>query len=356
MTTLDLKIKGYKCFNDSTIKLNNLTVLTGANASGKSSIIQSLLLLKIGSENTPNTSIPLVNNRYALDLGFPDSIINNELESDEVIISLDNCSLSFIGGEQKSERKLYVHSNHPERMQELLKNFAYLCAERQGPRFEYEIGNNDDNSCGCHGENTSNIIANEWNTRIDTKRVFNRETKEDNLFKIQMDSWVDYIFPGIALWIQLTGSNNYQVLVNDRFHNVTTYASNIGFGISYALPIIVESLLVKENGWIVVENPEAHLHAKAQSNMGYFLGVMAASGIRMIIETHSEHIVNGIRRAATTGTNLSPKDVNVYFFKNKSDYDLITIDDEGNLSDFPVDFFDQSRQDLLEIINSTRKK
>ena len=171
-----------------------------------------------------------------------------------------------------------------------------------------------------------------------------------------MDSWVNYIFPGIALRIQQTGSQNYQVLVNDKIHNVTTYATNIGFGISYALPIIVESLLAKENGWLVVENPEAHLHAKAQSNMGYFLGVMAASGIRTIIETHSEHIVNGIRRAATTGTNLSPKDVNVYFFKNKSEYDLITIDEKGNLSDFPVDFFDQSRQDLLEIINSTLKK
>ena len=355
MTILDLKINGYKCFNNSTIKLNNLTILTGANASGKSSIIQSLLLLKIGSENTKNTSIPLVDNRYALDLGFPDSIINNELESDEVIISLDDCSLSFIGGEQKSERKLMVHLKDSRRMQNILQGFTYLCAERQGPRYEYEKGNDADNSCGCHGENTGNIIANEWNTRIDTKRVFNKDTKEDNLFKIQMDSWVDYIFPGIALRIQPTGSNNYQVLVNDRFHNVMTYASNVGFGISYALPIIVESLLVKENGWFVVENPEAHLHAKAQSNMGYFLGVMAASGIRMIIETHSEHVVNGIRRAATTGTNLNPKDVNVYFFKNKSDYDLITIDDEGNLSDFPVDFFDQSRQDLLEIINSKRK-
>lgn len=356
MKTIDLTINGFKCFNSSTIKLNNLTVLTGANASGKSSIIQSLLLMKIGSENAQNTSISLADDRFALDLGFPDSIINNELKSDEVIISLDDCSLSFIGGEQKSERKLNVHFSHQKELQELLKSFNYLSAERQGPRYEYEKNIESQDNCGCHGENTGNIISNEWNTRIGLKRLFNKEAKEDNLFKIQMDSWVNYIFPGIALRIQQTGSQNYQVLVNDKIHNVTTYATNIGFGISYALPIIVESLLAKENGWLVVENPEAHLHAKAQSNMGYFLGVMAASGIRTIIETHSEHIVNGIRRAATTGTNLSPKDVNVYFFKNKSEYDLITIDEKGNLSDFPVDFFDQSRQDLLEIINSTLKK
>ena len=91
MKTLDLTINGFKCFNNSSFKLNNLTVLTGANASGKSSIIQSLILLKIGSGNEKAAPISLADNRYALDLGFPDSIINNELESDEVIISLDDC-------------------------------------------------------------------------------------------------------------------------------------------------------------------------------------------------------------------------------------------------------------------------
>ena len=136
---------------------------------------------------------------------------------------------------------------------------------------------------------------------------------------------------------------------------ITTNSTNVGFGISYALPILVDALLAKEGNWFVVENPEAHIHAKAQSNMGYFLGTMAAAGLRVIVETHSEHIVNGIRRAAIVGGRLTPEDVNIYFFHGKSESELLSIDEYGNLSDFPVDFFDQSRQDMLEIIKWQRR-
>ena len=83
--------------------------------------------------------------------------------------------------------------------------------------------------------------------------------------------------------------------------------------------------------------------------------MMAAAGMRVVAETHSEHIVNGIRRAAIVSERLKPEEVNIYFFKGKSESELITVDRYGNLSDFPVDFFDQSRQDMLEIINKTRE-
>ena len=70
---------------------------------------------------------------------------------------------------------------------------------------------------------------------------------------------------------------------------------------------------------LIVENPEAHLHAKAQSNMGYFLARMAAAGVRVIIETHSEHIVNGIRRMIVEGrTGMSADDRSIYFFQDKN--------------------------------------
>ena len=107
---------------------------------------------------------------------------------------------------------------------------------------------------------------------------------------------------------------------------------------------------------MIVENPEAHLHPRAQSNMGYFLGRMAAAGVRIIVETHSEHIVNGMRRAALSRLGLSPDDLTIYFFHepipgNTGETPVeITVDREGNLSDFPVDFFDQVRQDMMEII------
>ena len=137
-------------------------------------------------------------------------------------------------------------------------------------------------------------------------------------------------------------------------------ATNVGFGITYALPILVSGLTVPEGGMLIVENPEAHLHAKAQSNMGYFLARMAAAGVRVIIETHSEHIVNGIRRMIVEGkTVMSHEDMTIYFFQNKNGEKNIMefgMDEWGNLDEFPVDFFDQVRQDMFELTKFGRKR
>ena len=88
---------------------------------------------------------------------------------------------------------------------------------------------------------------------------------------------------------------------------------------------------------------------------------MAASGIRVVIETHSEHIVNGIRRMIIEGkTEMSHDDMTIYFFQDKNkenEKNIIEIkmDQFGNLSDFPIDFFDQVRQDMFRLMEYGRK-
>lgn len=358
MSKIDFHISGFKCFADNHFELNKVTLLTGANASGKSSVIQALLLLKAASENVSSSPVVDLNDkRYAFDFGYPDSLINSDSTSDKVNIALGfNGEMSFKGEEQRKERKLYIQIDHQEQLASCFANdFVYFCAERQGPRFEYLKSDIDTKTCGCHGENTGNVVSENWPTKIDGKRL-RTPNKGEVLFNIALDDWVDYIFPGISIRIQQVGSQTYQVIVRDKNHNINTNAINIGFGISYALPILTGALLAKDDSWLVVENPEAHLHAKAQSNMGYFLGIMAASGMRVVVETHSEHIVNGVRRAAITSGRLVSEDVNIYFFKGKDERCLITMDEQGNLSDFPVDFFDQARQDMLEIINVVHRK
>lgn len=357
MEKIDITIKGFKCFVDSTFELNKVTLLTGANASGKSSVIQALLLLKDVSEGEGSLSqIDLNDPRYGFDFGYPDSLINNELKSDEVTILLPGgITMGFNGGKQGQDRKLLVDVDNLKGLKDVFANgLTYFTAERQGPRYEYERKPTYTNGCGCKGENTGNVISDNWNSRVAGAKLL-YEKKSEELFSIALDDWVDYIFPGVNVRVQPVGTKSYQVLIRERFHNVKTDSTNIGFGISYALPILVGALLTNEDSWLVVENPEAHIHAKAQSNMGYFLGMMAAAGTRVVVETHSEHIVNGIRRAAVVSGRLKAEDVNIYFFRGKSESELIRVDSLGNLSGFPVDFFDQQRQDMLEIINKTRE-
>lgn len=357
MEKLNVAIKGFKCFVDSIFELNKMTLLTGANASGKSSVVQALLLLKNAADGEGSQSfLSLYDQRYAFDFGSPDSLINNELKTDEVTIALpDGIMMRFSGGEQEQGRKLLVGINHLEGLKDVFTNgLTYFTAERQGPRYEYDRKAVNDDGCGCRGENTGNVMADKWNARVDGKRLFvEKDVKE--FFNIALDDWVGYIFPGVTVRVQPHGTQSYQILIRESYHNIQTDSTNVGFGISYALPILVGALTAKDDSWLVVENPEAHIHAKAQSNMGFFLGVMAAAGLRVVVETHSEHIVNGIRRAAIISGRLKPDEVNIYFFSGKSESELITVDGYGNLSDFPVDFFDQSRQDMLEIINKTRE-
>ena len=357
MEKLNITIKGFKCFADNTFELNKITLLTGANASGKSSVVQALLLLKDASEGDGSLSLlSLDDPRYAFDFGSADSLINNELRDDEVTIALsDDIVMGFSGGEQEENRKLLVGVDGLAGLKAVFANgLTYFTAERQGPRYEYDRKTTGDDGCGCRGDNTGNVMADKWSKKVGGMRLF-VEKEAEELFNIALDDWVDYIFPGVTVRVQPRGTQSYQILIRESFHNFQTDSTNIGFGISYALPILVGALLAEDESWLVVENPEAHIHAKAQSNMGYFLGMMAAAGLRVVVETHSEHIVNGIRRAAIVSGRLKPEEVNIFFFKGKSESELITVDEYGNLSDFPVDFFDQSRQDMLEIINKTRE-
>lgn len=89
---------------------------------------------------------------------------------------------------------------------------------------------------------------------------------------------------------------------------------NVGFGYSYILSIIVSALIAKEGNILIIENPEAHLHPKAQLNLSYLLAKLTGNGVQVFIETHSEHIVNGFRIAALKdGFSLNNKDLNIFF-------------------------------------------
>ncbi len=348
MNTLHLSIKGFKCYKDTAFDLNNITLLTGANSSGKSSIIQALLILHILANDPKKPVAELLNNKeYALELGEVFDILYQQ-EVKSATLSIDDAIISFTESSiLADEQNLLALSNA------LPTPLFFLCAERLGPRNEIKKTDQTNRYCGCHGEYTAEIIDKNSFTDIDERHTLDGQKVK---LRIALDNWIDLIFPGTNIRIKPNG-DYLQPIIRSTHTSVQSKASNVGFGISYALPIIVSGLLAKEEEWLVIENPEAHLHAKAQSNMGYFLAQIATAGVRVVVETHSEHIVNGIRRFMITTKQLSPDNSTIYFLpEGEENFPLkINIDGEGNLSDFPVDFFDQSRQDLLAIINAVTK-
>jgi predicted ATPase len=124
---------------------------------------------------------------------------------------------------------------------------------------------------------------------------------------------------------------------------------NVGFGLTQVLPIIVAALASKEGDLLLIENPEVHLHPAGQSLMGQFLAEVAAAGVQVITESHSDHVLNGIRRAVKR--RLIPAEhVALHFFRPRDEEgeQVIspTIDPSGNIDRWPQGFFDQFDKDM----------
>ena len=134
--------------------------------------------------------------------------------------------------------------------------------------------------------------------------------------------------------------------------------------------MLVLLLTASEGNMLVIENPEAHLHPRGQAEVGKLLARAAAAGIQLFVETHSDHVINGVRVAVKEGL-LSPEDVQIAFFERKRHADItkskaqtsdvprteiystmqeILIDRSGSLSVYPDGFMDEWNNQLLELL------
>ena len=127
-----------------------------------------------------------------------------------------------------------------------------------------------------------------------------------------------------------------------------------GFGITQILPIIVAVLSApppSDGGspLLLIENPEVHLHPAGQALMGEFLADAAHSGVQLIVETHSDHVLNGVRRAVKSG-RVSANEVGIHFLRDRFLHEAQVLspnlDSSGNIDVWPKGFFDQFDKDL----------
>ena len=350
----ELSIKGFKCYNDASLELNNMTILIGANGAGKSSIIQSILLLKYAELHAVDGKLKIpMHNMMGIDFGQFESIIYNDNNENlptnirrSIQIKLDDLCVD-IPIEIESNSIHYVDANVTSEFSVsiLRKKLHYLDAERLGPRYAVDYKGDEEESCGVHGENTAYIWQKYLQTSIgENKRLV---SESDGKFPQQLNQWIGYLFDGVKLSVDSLHDRALQVQIagNKQMTNLS-----IGFGVSYALPILVEGLILEEDDTLIVENPEAHLQPKAQARMGYFLGKMAASGVRIIVETHSEHVIKGISTAIKSDSTLSEEAVSIVMISRyNGQHQINEIDMQKDITQlqYPKDFFDVKDDDIL---------
>ena len=172
----------------------------------------------------------------------------------------------------------------------------------------------------------------------------------------QVDAWMGELFPGARVNAdRLAVDAPIRLAFSLSKTSPWSQPANVGFGLSDAFPMIVSLLTSRTGSIVMVDSAEAHLHPRAQSCVGRLLSRMAASGLQIILETHSDHLLNGVRLAVRDGV-IEPDDVMVHFFGTGGDAGSITtvsMERAGAISDWPEGFFDQTERDLSALAGWT---
>jgi len=375
-----LGIKNFKCFQNTKIPLQELTVLAGANGNGKSTAIQALLFLRKTIENNFNldgdqyqvepkemdTQVAL-NEDYMLMLGNSGYVINrlsNSVDLElEFAVEHGRTMINYVA--DATENSLYISAckvqNSVEQESPILKKtFYYLNAERIGPRASQFTKYFPFPHVGYQGEYTAQMIATE-NYRVQIEESRRHPAIQSPRLEQQVNAWLDDMMPGVRITSKLSPDTlTAQILIeNDFIKGDPTLATNIGFGISYILPVIATGLIAQKGSIFIVENPEAHLHPSAQSKIGRFLAMLAQAGVKVVIETHSDHVINGIQIAvAKDEVDFNKVMINFFFQGESSDQpeiEHINLNKIGELSKWPRGFFDQSQVDFGELFKLRKR-
>lgn len=360
-----LNLENFKCFEKMSISLGNVNIFTGINGMGKSTVLQSLLLLRQSYLRNQQMQGLYLNDRY-VNLGNAQDVLYEKAQNDIIRMSYstsndDNVTYDF----QYRIDSDYLPLSHSMVLgtEEFLydNHFMYLSAYRIEPKELYRISNEEElknREFGNNGEFALQYLGIMGDEVVSNDKVIISD-KLGNTLKNQTRLWLDKIAPGVSPQVMVnpilrTSEVRYEFIEGKE--KSTSYKSmNVGFGITYVLPVIVAILSAKAGDIVLLENPEAHIHPAGQRALGELLALAGAGGVQLLVETHSDHILNGIR-IAVKRQQVAQECVKLFFFYKdaedffKHKYVSPSILPDGRLDVWPEGFFDEWDKELYALI------
>lgn len=371
----NLILKNFKCFDELMLEMRPLTLITGVNGMGKSSVIQALLLL-----------------RQSYDTKFLEAqrkvVLNGELvkliDANALRYVLSNSPTISIAIEQENNENFLIDIAANSKDENLDCNFTftgiwnsisvfdndfvYLSAERIGPRVEYlkTLVTNHKGRLGLGGgELAASFLFNSLREQTTlTIPALRHPTAKSDLLYENVSSWLSEItYEGAQITATEKTSDKLELSYSfskGKFRGNDFSPVNVGFGFSFVLPIILSILSAKPGSLLCIENPEAHLHPSAQSKIGKLLALAAEHGVQVLVETHSDHLLNGIRVLVKKDEKLgqvNPDNIIIHYFTaNYEDgtetrfKEKLQIYPNGSMDDWPEGFFDEWENNLRKIV------
>lgn len=364
-------IHNFKIHSDTDLSLANLTLLSGMNGMGKSSVMQSMLMLR---ESFMKGEFPQKLNLRgeSFQVGASSQLVNWNTPREPDVLRLgiglsDGTQLDFayqyplsnVTRLDKVPTATVYSREELEACPLFNANFQYLSAFRDGPQSVYQTDTSvvDDHRQLSfrmgRGEFAVYYLSRWGNEEIPIPELnFDGKGRLDLSLRTQTEAWLTAISTDIKINIEQHASE-YLLKFGYKREGVPMKwfdALNTGFGISYVLAVLVAVLSAAPGSLILVENPEAHIHPAAQAELMRLMTRAAEHGVQIILETHSDHIVNGALVAHKVGV-LKAENLKIYYFDRNSDSlnaeaIPLKIGLNGRIKDAPKGFFDQMRIDM----------
>jgi predicted ATPase len=253
--------------------------------------------------------------------------------------------------------------------QHLGRQIFYLGPLRDDPRVIYGIPSlPNQRDVGLKGEYTAAMIDTYGEREIVTypvpvphgEKLRGNYTLKRGMLREAIQAWMSRMGLAADVTTSETSRVGYGLQVRAQDLPIDLDLMSVGVGVSQVLPTITMALLAPTESILIFEQPEVHLHPKVQSVLGDFFLGMTACGKQCIVETHSEHLVNRIRRriAESSKTNVLDS-TRIYFVERHhgvSKFTHVAPNEYGAILDWPQGFFDEAEEEATLIMQAAMEK
>lgn len=406
-----LQLTNFKSWDDTgPIRLAPLTIFFGRNSSGKSSLLQSLLLMKQTAESLdPRLVLDFGGTDKYVDLGsYQDLVLNHETgrnigltfkwQPQEPVtlrpgsasqLVADDLSFSVSIGQERREQQLSEIFVERLNYQVNSDRTQYATMLRR-PSKRYDVSTR---GLGVRRRPTEQgslpapIKCYGFPDEVISSFLNGRTLAELSLQFDELMSAISYVGPlrqrpqrgyrwrgtspasagrgfqvNLGHWLNHLGlidrftleqirasAEEYELKVTVAGSRTEVSITDVGFGVSQVLPVIVQVFYAPASSSVILEQPEIHLHPAAQSALGdVLLAAVNDNDVQLLVETHSEHLLHRIQRRIAE-EEITADDVALYFVETRdggSEIHELKVDDYGNILNWPQDFFGDEIGDL----------